>query len=300
MPPYRFNNPSSLVPAYNHHESTIRILWHVFLTYLTVILAVVVYKFFTEQIIPDFQEFRRRYQRDRDQTTSIEMAHIVGSTALVNSKHYTSAHEWIELSDDQKTATIGISTYAAKALGDVVFVELPAKDLEVMGGDAIGAVESVKSASDIYAPIAGRILESNAVLEEKPGTINKSAEGEGWIARMEVADPQEAAGLMDEAAYKNYAAKALGDVGFGELLTAGQDVTAGDAIGAVESVKFASDIYAPISGRIVDGNAPLEEKPGTIYQGPEGNGWIAKMEVSDGKEADGLMDAEAYKKFTEE
>lgn len=85
-----------------------------------------------------------------------------------------------------------------------------------------------------------------------------------------------------------------------ELPTAGQDVTAGDAIGAVESVKSASDIYAPVSGKIVEGNALLEEKPGTINQGPEDNGWIAKMEISDGEEADGLMDAEAYQKFTEE
>ncbi|MCJ1284093.1 glycine cleavage system H-protein subunit [Xylographa opegraphella] len=126
------------------------------------------------------------------------------SSALLNSKRYTSAHEWIELSDDQKTATIGISTYAAKALGDVVFVELPATGQEVAAGDAIGAVESVKSASDIYAPISGTIVEGNAVLEERPGTINKGPEEEGWIARMEVTDPEEISALMDEEAYRSF------------------------------------------------------------------------------------------------
>jgi len=87
---------------------------------------------------------------------------------------------------------------------------------------------------------------------------------------------------------------------FVELPTTGQDVAAGDAIGAVESVKSASDIYAPIAGKIMESNSLLEEKPGTINQGPEGNGWIAKLEVSDSEETAGLMDAEAYRKFTEE
>lgn len=85
----------------------------------------------------------------------------------------------------------------------MVFVELPATGQEVAAGDAIGAVESVKSASDIYAPISGTIVEGNAVLEERPGTINNGPEGEGWIARMEVTDPEEASTLMDEEAYKS-------------------------------------------------------------------------------------------------
>ena len=87
---------------------------------------------------------------------------------------------------------------------------------------------------------------------------------------------------------------------FVELPATGQEVAAGDAIGAVESVKSASDIYAPISGTIVKGNAVLEEHPGTINKGPEGEGWIAKMEVTNPEEASTLMDAEAYKSFTEE
>lgn len=123
---------------------------------------------------------------------------------LALAKKYTQDHEWIELSPDNKTGTIGISTYAANALGDVVFVELPTTDLEVSANDTIGSVESVKSASDIMTPVAGVIVEANAVLEEKPGTINKSPEGDGWIAKIEVKDVKEVEGLMDAEAYKAF------------------------------------------------------------------------------------------------
>ncbi|KAI9879856.1 MAG: glycine cleavage system H-protein subunit, partial [Pleopsidium flavum] len=116
--------------------------------------------------------------------TGKESTRTFRSSALVQEKKYTQDHEWIELSDDGSTGTIGISTYAAKALGDVVYVELPTADLEVNAGDSIGAVESVKSASDIMTPVSGKIIEANNVLEEKPGTINKGPEGEGWIARI--------------------------------------------------------------------------------------------------------------------
>ncbi len=102
------------------------------------------------------------------------------------------------------TGTIGISTYAAKALGDVVYVELPTADLEVNQGDAIGAVESVKSASDINSPVSGTIIEANGVLEEKPGTINKGPEGEGWIAKIRVKDGGEVESLMGGEEYKKF------------------------------------------------------------------------------------------------
>lgn len=106
--------------------------------------------------------------------------------------------------------TIGISTYAAKALGDVVFVELPSVDLTVSAGDSIGAVESVKSASDIMTPISGKIIEANSVLEETPGLINKSPESEGWLAKIEVSDAAEVDGLMDQAGYTKFTEEADG------------------------------------------------------------------------------------------
>jgi glycine cleavage system H protein len=119
---------------------------------------------------------------------------------------YSEEHEWIELSEDGKIGTVGITPYASKALGDVIFVELPELGLEVGRGDPLGAVESVKSASDILSPIAGKVVETNAVLEETPGHINKDPEGEGWIAKMEVREDakEETEQLMDAQAYQKF------------------------------------------------------------------------------------------------
>ncbi|QSZ35806.1 hypothetical protein DSL72_006928 [Monilinia vaccinii-corymbosi] len=125
-------------------------------------------------------------------------------------KRYTKDHEWILLSSDKKTGTIGISEYAAHALGDVVYVELPTVPLEVGAGDSIGAVESVKSASDINSPIACTIVQANQMLEESPSTINKGPEDEssagGWVAKVEVGEQgiKDLEKLMDESAYKEF------------------------------------------------------------------------------------------------
>lgn len=133
-------------------------------------------------------------------------------TATNALRKYTKEHEWIDLSADKKTGVIGISEYAAKALGDVVFVELPEEGKEVKAGDAIGAVESVKSAADINAPISCRITSANVLLEEKPGTINQVPEddshGGGWIAKVQVdeAGIADLEKLMDTEAYKEFVA----------------------------------------------------------------------------------------------
>ncbi|KAL9017002.1 MAG: hypothetical protein Q9185_005651 [Variospora sp. 1 TL-2023] len=126
------------------------------------------------------------------------------SSAALSEKKYTKEHEWIELSDDKTHGTIGITNYAASALGDVVYVELPTLDLEVSAGDSIGAVESVKSASDIMTPVGGKIVATNEKLEEKPGIINKGPEGEGWIARIHVGDAGEVEGLMGGEEYRKF------------------------------------------------------------------------------------------------
>ena len=123
-------------------------------------------------------------------------------------KKYTQDHEWIELSSDGETGTIGITTYAAKALGDVVFVELPTPDLEVSQGDSIGAVESVKSASDIMTPVSGKIIEANEVLGDKPGTINQGPEGEGWLAKIQLSKKEELDVLMDKESYDKFTSEA--------------------------------------------------------------------------------------------
>ncbi|KIX92425.1 uncharacterized protein Z520_11900 [Fonsecaea multimorphosa CBS 102226] len=119
-------------------------------------------------------------------------------------KKYTEDHEWIELDSDGKTGTIGITEYAAKALGDVVYVELPELGMEVTKGDTIGAVESVKSASDIMTPVSGKISDHNKLLEEKPGTINKSPESEGWLAKIEVSNLNELDSLMSKEDYDKF------------------------------------------------------------------------------------------------
>lgn len=119
-------------------------------------------------------------------------------------RYFTDEHEWIDIEDD--VATVGISDYAQEQLGDIVFVELPEVGTTLdKGGDA-AVVESVKAASDVYAPISGEVTEGNAALEEEPALVNSSPEEDGWFFRMTVADASELEGLMDEAAYKEFVA----------------------------------------------------------------------------------------------
>ena len=115
---------------------------------------------------------------------------------------YTEDHEWIKVDGD--IGTVGISPYAAKALGDVVYVELPEIGREVAKGDEAAVVESVKAASEVYAPVGGEVTEVNVKLEDAPETVNASADGEGWFLKMKIADAGELDSLMDEAAYKTF------------------------------------------------------------------------------------------------
>lgn len=115
---------------------------------------------------------------------------------------YTEDHEWIKVDGD--TGTVGISPYAAGQLGDVVYVELPEIGREMAKGDEAAVVESVKAASEVYAPVGGEVTEVNGVLEDAPETVNASADGEGWFLKMKITDAEELDTLMDEAAYKTY------------------------------------------------------------------------------------------------
>ncbi|KAJ4984352.1 glycine cleavage system H protein [Stagonosporopsis vannaccii] len=136
-------------------------------------------------------------------TRTAQLPRLFTMSAQLKEKKYTEDHEWIEASADGKTYTLGISEYAAKALGDVVYIELPEVDLEVGEGDAIGAVESVKSASDILTPVGGTVAEINSDLEATPGNINKDPEGNGWIAKITVSE-EPTGKLMSEAEYKAF------------------------------------------------------------------------------------------------
>jgi glycine cleavage system H protein len=112
---------------------------------------------------------------------------------------FTKDHEWVRL--DGGVAVIGITDHAQNALGDVVFVDLPEVGREVAAGEAVAVVESVKAASDVYAPIAGKIVAVNGALGDNPGAINAAPTTEGWFFKIAPADAGEVAALMDEAAY---------------------------------------------------------------------------------------------------
>jgi glycine cleavage system H protein len=118
--------------------------------------------------------------------------------------YFTQDHEWISVEGDN--ATVGITDYAQAQLGDVVFVEVPPAGTEVAKGKEAAVVESVKAASDVYAPVTGTVTEGNAALEADPALVNTSPEGEGWFFKLKLADTAELEGLMDETAYKAFVA----------------------------------------------------------------------------------------------
>ncbi len=115
---------------------------------------------------------------------------------------FTKDHEWVELDGD--IATVGITAYAADALGDVVFLELPAVGKTLAAGDGLAVVESVKAASDVYSPIAGEVTAVNDAAGEAPDLINADPEKGGWMAKLKVADPAAVEALMDRAAYETF------------------------------------------------------------------------------------------------
>jgi glycine cleavage system H protein len=117
-------------------------------------------------------------------------------------KRYTREHEWVTLDGD--IATIGITDHAQEQLGDVVFVELPELNREVTTGEACAVVESVKAASDIYAPLTGKVVETNQDIIDDPALVNSDAEGGGWFFRLELDDTDSFEALMDDDAYSEY------------------------------------------------------------------------------------------------
>ena len=116
---------------------------------------------------------------------------------------YTTSHEWVRM-DGGDVVTIGITDHAQTALGDVVFVDLPEVGREVGGNEACAVVESVKAASDVYAPLPGKVVEANARLSEDPGLVNRDPTGEGWFYKLEIAEAAALDELMDEPAYQRF------------------------------------------------------------------------------------------------
>ena len=120
------------------------------------------------------------------------------------SVYFTKDHEWVRVEGD--TGTVGITGYAQGQLGDIVFVEVPEAGRQVDKGGDSAVVESVKAASDIYAPVGGEVIEGNAALADEPSLVNSDPEGEGWFFKLRIADPSELDGLMDADAYRAFLA----------------------------------------------------------------------------------------------
>ena len=118
--------------------------------------------------------------------------------------YFTKEHEWIRV--DGNNATVGISNHAQEQLGDIVFAETPQAGRSLRKGEEAAVVESVKAASDVYSPISGTVIEGNPALADDPAIINTDPEGAGWFFKLEVTNPAELEGLMDEAAYREFVA----------------------------------------------------------------------------------------------
>ena len=117
-------------------------------------------------------------------------------------KYYSKTHEWVKIEGDE--ATVGVSAYAAKELGDITYVEMPKISSDVIVGDSVGVVESVKAASDVYSPLSGTVNAINKNLEDDPGLVSNSPEDKGWMYRLENIDLDELEDLMDEEGYAKY------------------------------------------------------------------------------------------------
>lgn len=120
------------------------------------------------------------------------------------SLYFTKEHEWIRVEGD--TATVGISNHAQEALGDIVFAEVPDAGKSLAKGQEAAVVESVKAASDVYAPVGGEVIEGNQAIADDPSLINSDPEGEGWFFKLRLSSANEVEGLMDEAAYREWVA----------------------------------------------------------------------------------------------
>ncbi|RDE05549.1 glycine cleavage system protein GcvH [Sphingomonas aracearum] len=121
------------------------------------------------------------------------------------SRYFTEDHEWIDVDGD--IGTVGISEYAQSQLGDIVFVDVPEDGKELTKGDEAAVVESVKAASDVYAPASGTVLEGNPALSDTPELVNEDPEGDGWFFKITLSDPSELEELMDESAYATFVSK---------------------------------------------------------------------------------------------
>ncbi|KAE9552651.1 hypothetical protein FO519_004130 [Halicephalobus sp. NKZ332] len=139
------------------------------------------------------------------QYRTVQRCFSLSASSLSSGRYYTKKHEWVAV--NKGIGTVGISDFAQESLGDVVYVELPEVGKELSQGDTVGAIESVKAASDIYSPLSGKVVEANPEVEESPALINKSTYDKGWLFKLEVKNEAELKSLMNEDAYEKFKAE---------------------------------------------------------------------------------------------
>ncbi|CAD6213512.1 GSCOCG00004107001-RA-CDS [Cotesia congregata] len=143
-----------------------------------------------------------KYLSCQKKSTAHVYARTIATTSMLADRWYTDKHEWIELNDD--IGTVGISNYAQDALGDVVYAQLPDVGTTIKKEEEVGALESVKAASEIISPITGKVIEKNTLVENKPGLINTSPYKDGWLFKVKVDDVNEIKSLMNEESYEEF------------------------------------------------------------------------------------------------
>jgi glycine cleavage system H protein len=124
---------------------------------------------------------------------------VVRKEKIMGNLFFAKTHEWVKITGD--TAIVGISDYAQKELGDIVFVELPAPGTQLVQSTQFGTIESTKAASELYSPLSGEVIETNEELTQSPQLVNEDAMGKGWLVKVKVSDPQQTSALLDESAY---------------------------------------------------------------------------------------------------
>ncbi|KAL2210054.1 hypothetical protein CC79DRAFT_1365462 [Sarocladium strictum] len=145
-----------------------------------------------------------RVSRVKSFTYPRTQSRAISQTPFCLAKRFTKSHEWLDIASDGKSCTVGISQYAADALGDVVYVELPEAGAEVIAEEPLGTVESVKSASDVNSPVSGTVTSVNEALADTPSELSKDPENASWLVKLETTDAAAAESLMDEAEYAEY------------------------------------------------------------------------------------------------
>ncbi|KAM3968699.1 glycine cleavage system H protein [Aphomia sociella] len=143
-----------------------------------------------------------RMSRSTLRAQCCRQAAMYSTAADSKARFFTKKHEWVSINDN--IGTVGISSYAQDALGEVVYAQLPDVGIEISVGDEIGALESVKAASEVYTPVSGTVTEKNESVESTPSLINKSCYEQGWLFRVKLSKPEELKQLMDETTYNKY------------------------------------------------------------------------------------------------